>query len=590
MVASRLAGRSTHETPGPIDDVSGDLTVRQYWLILGLTLLGALLLRGCFAVSDPPWHATVGIVWHDEGAWLHNARNKALFGVWQTDQWNPMYLTPVFTAFEYLSFKLFGVGLWQARLVSVLFGVISVLCLAQAVRATASRRAGLVAGMLLATNYLWVMWNRAALLETMMVSFMVLSAAAYIRAQRPGSWAWGIAAGAAAILAFFTKAAAAFFVAAIAIEALSAAWRDGSLSLRGLRVRSAGAATLAGLAIAATVATIVFVIPHWHEVRFYNWQMSVTRKPEYTVRAFVDRASWFPVLHDFFTRMWVLTLLATAGLAGLVVRWRAASPLERLSFLWIGLGCLELLVHDVGNERRLVFLIPPMVVLAALVLARERRLLPQELSRLSRTRALALAPLVLAAFYLLAGAAVRLGFLYEVRPAVRLGAAVAVVAAAVVYATWPRIMAWCARGPWSPAAAAALVAIIATGDLAQYAQWLHVRTDANHRAMVDIGRWLPPETLVHGKLANGLALENRIRPVFVGTGFGNFADRLQRRDIRYALTYTRPRPAYEGRIMLDVLAHRPWRTVRLFPVAESTSGRDEAALIEFTDWIPERAR
>ena len=29
-------------------------------------------------------------------------------------------------------------------------------------------------------------------------------------------------------------------------------------------------------------------------------------------------------------------------------------------------------------------------------------------------------------------------------------------------------------------------------------------------------------------LANGLALENRIRPIFIGHGFGNYDDRLRR--------------------------------------------------------------
>ena len=48
---------------------------------------------------------------------------------------------------------------------------------------------------------------------------------------------------------------------------------------------------------------------------------------------------------------------------------------------------------------------------------------------------------------------------------------------------------------------------------------------------------LPPGTLVHGKLANGLALESRIRPVFVGRDFGNYEDRFRRDDVRYLLTY-----------------------------------------------------
>lgn len=563
-----------------------DLTPRQYRIGLALTMLAALALRCALALADPPWHASVGIVWHDEGAWLHNARNMALFGQWRLDEWNPMYLSPVFTGLEYVSFRLFGVGLWQARLVSALLGAVSVLCLAGAVRQASNRRSGLIAAMLLATNYVWVMWNRAALLETTMVSFMVLSAAAYVRAHRGQAWLWGLAAGAFAILAFFTKAAAAFFLVALGAEALFAAFRDRAEPSRGLRWKSAGVATLAGLGIATALALACFVVPNWQEFRFYNWQMSVTRKPAYTLRALVDRASWLPVVHDFFTRMWVLVLLAIGGLSGAALRWRSAAPIERLSVLWIGLGCLELVAHDVGNERRLVFLIPPMAALAALVVGRDRRLLHPDLSRLSRRRALALAPFVLAAFYLLSGSAVRLGFLYEVRPAVRLGALLAVASAAALYLTWPRVTAWCSRGRWSAAAAATLVGIMVVGDAAQYGQWVLHRTYANYDAMVQLREWLPPGTLVQGKLANGLSLESRIRPIFVGAGFGNFDDRLHRADIRYLLTYTRPRMGYEGRVILDVLAHRKWRIVRTFRVSESASGDDEAALVEFGPAVP----
>jgi len=68
--------------------------------------------------------------------------------------------------------------------------------------------------------------------------------------------------------------------------------------------------------------------------------------------------------------------------------------------------------------------------------------------------------------------------------------------------------------------------------------------------------------------------------VFVGRGFGNYDDRLEREDIRYILTYTRPYLGYEGRVIQDVLRASRWRIVRTFRVAETTTGGDEAALIE----------
>ena len=96
-------------------------------------------------------------------------------------------------------------------------------------------------GALLATNYVYVMWNRVALMEGSMVAFMVASWYAYVRAQTQPLW--GIAAAGFAVLAFFTKAAAVFFVAALGADALL-------LFLWPLdrQARRAAIATLAGLA------------------------------------------------------------------------------------------------------------------------------------------------------------------------------------------------------------------------------------------------------------------------------------------------------------------------------------------------------
>ena len=187
--------------------------------------------RTMYPAADPPWRTTVGVVWHDEGAWVHNARNRALFGTWRADEWNPMYIAPVFTGFEYLSFAAFGVGVRQARLVSELAGVGSVLLLALGVRRIGGDVAGLIAGALLATNYVYVMYDRAAIMEALMVAFIVASWYCSIRAQeRP--W-WGALAGIMAVLAFFTKAAAAFYVVALGVAAVMPAncsmrWRESS--------------------------------------------------------------------------------------------------------------------------------------------------------------------------------------------------------------------------------------------------------------------------------------------------------------------------------------------------------------------------
>ena len=94
-----------------------DLSRRQFAVAFAI-LLAAALLRGLFPAADPPWNPTVGIVWHDEGAWVHNARNKALFGAWSPGRVEPdVHRAGVHRPRVRCRSRRFGVGVRQARLV-----------------------------------------------------------------------------------------------------------------------------------------------------------------------------------------------------------------------------------------------------------------------------------------------------------------------------------------------------------------------------------------------------------------------------------------------------------------------------------------
>jgi hypothetical protein len=445
------------------------------------------------------------------------------------------------------------------------------------------------------------MFDRAALMESTMTAWLVVAWYAYARGA--GAPRWGLVAGAAAVAAYFTKASAVFFVAALGLDAAMvlagvAAWGGSGVPSAALPDGVGGRAahatsprtpverrlawfTLTGLGVAGFTGLAAFVAPSWDQYWFYNWQVSVTRKPSYTLAALLDRASWFPIVHDVFTRMWIATALAGGALIGLLLRWRTSPPAERLLLWWVGLGVVELVLHDVGNERRFVFLVPALLVLAALALGRDRRLVPVEVAGLSRRAALIAAPALLFLLYVLVGALVRLAVIYEIRPGVRVSAALAATLGAAIYTTWPRVPAWVGRERWSARASAMLIGLAMAGNLVLFGQWWTGRTHKNVEASRTIGRRLPPGTVVHGKLANGLALENRIRPLFVGRGFGNYDDRLTRHDVRYLLTYTAPRIGYEGPVIRDVLeAYPEWRIIESFDVAETAGGHDRAALID----------
>ena len=97
--------------------------------------------------------------------------------------------------------------------------------------------------------------------------------------------------------------------------------------------------------------------------------------------------TWFPVLHDLFTRMWFVLALGMTAALGMLARWRELSAGERLLLLWVGLGSAELILHDVGNERRFIFFIPAFVALAAIALGRAR-ILPEGVEHIPRKHAL----------------------------------------------------------------------------------------------------------------------------------------------------------------------------------------------------------
>jgi hypothetical protein len=575
----------------------------RFWSLTILLVLGAITLRGLWLTADPPEVsslprpiADVGVVWHDEGAWTHNARNHALHGVWRTDAWNPVFIAPVFTGLEYASFSLFGVGTWQARMVPLVSGVVAIIALMAGLWAVVGRNAALFGGVLLATNYTFVMWNRAALMESTMTAFIVVSWGAYALATRAASTrtessAWAVLAGAAAVAAFFTKAAAAFFVAALVLEALTSWWLSRSTppsphppisSSHAPIYPSPHLPILMGMAAAGAVALAILVVPYWAEFQFYNWEMTVTRKPSYGLGDFQNRVTYL-LSHGAFSRMWLVLAAAVVATLATVSRWTTTAPAARLAVLWLMVGVLELVIHDSGNERRYVMFVPALIALAGMSVGRWGDV---GIGRwgdevMGKCVALVAVPLT----YLVAGTLLRLVWIEEIRvneytKTVWTSATLAIAAGLFCWAYRARVQAWLSRWALGPVAAAVIVIVTCGTDLTLYGRWAQSRTFLNVEASRMLGGLLPPGTLVHGKLANGLSLENRIAPVFIGRGFGNYADRLERSDARYILSYTLPEPGYEGDVILDVLQHYPQRRVITEFDVQETPGPDRAALIQ----------
>ena len=113
-------------------------------------------------------------------------------GQWVTDNWNPLYIAPVFTGLEYASVpRVRRRALAGSQRVDARGRRCRCCCLVRPCGGWAGPRPGVIAAGLLATNYVWVMYSRAALMEASMVAFMVASFWAAVRAD--DSPPWGLA-------------------------------------------------------------------------------------------------------------------------------------------------------------------------------------------------------------------------------------------------------------------------------------------------------------------------------------------------------------------------------------------------------------
>ena len=139
------------------------------WLGLALILIVAATLRVQHIKADPPAlipavSGSAGI-YFDEGIYCHNARNKILFGMWITDEWNPIVYNAPLTLLYFLAFKLFGVSIVTVKALSVLFGLCGILLFFVGLRTYLGPPHALGLTALFALDFYGVMYNRIGLLE-----------------------------------------------------------------------------------------------------------------------------------------------------------------------------------------------------------------------------------------------------------------------------------------------------------------------------------------------------------------------------------------------------------------------------------------
>ncbi|PWT87665.1 MAG: hypothetical protein C5B54_11935 [Acidobacteria bacterium] len=95
------------------------------WHFIFLLALITLGFRIFQLSADPPSNFSwSGGEFADEGYWSHNARNSVLFGNALQDEWDARVVSPIFAAWQWFSFYLFGVGLVQVRIIGIVSSIL----------------------------------------------------------------------------------------------------------------------------------------------------------------------------------------------------------------------------------------------------------------------------------------------------------------------------------------------------------------------------------------------------------------------------------------------------------------------------------
>jgi len=126
----------------------------------------------------------------DEGRYAEMAREMFASGDWVTTRLNGIKYfekPPLQTWMNALTFTLFGLGEWQARLWTGLCGIGSVLLTAWTGTRLFGGRAGLYTGLVLGSCFYWIIGSQVDSVDMGLSGMMTLSLCALLLAQRPGA-------------------------------------------------------------------------------------------------------------------------------------------------------------------------------------------------------------------------------------------------------------------------------------------------------------------------------------------------------------------------------------------------------------------
>ena len=133
------------------------------FLLIGLLALLRMVHLDSDAYARLSWSSALLT---DEGFYVHTSRNLILFGQSHTDDFNNALIMPLLHGVQVIVFSLCGVGTLQARSISVVSSLLSLLLFFCALRRAFSPRVAWLGLLLLGLDPVFTLYNRLALMDT----------------------------------------------------------------------------------------------------------------------------------------------------------------------------------------------------------------------------------------------------------------------------------------------------------------------------------------------------------------------------------------------------------------------------------------
>lgn len=332
-------------------------------MLVAAIVLGVAL-RFLWIDADPSVFKHVGDV-GDEGYWALAARNLTLFGTYHPDEYVQAAVAPLFTAFVWPAYAVFGVTLAATRLPSAVCAAMTVALIYVALRPL-DRKAALIAAALLAVDHKYFIYSRVGHVEVALGGLLL---AAYLQLSRRAYVTGGLLFGAAVA----TKLTAFWMVLPFALF-LGAQWLRKECRATDV-LRTAFGAAVVGLPLGAWMWLNAAMLAPTYRMLATRGVAILTEGPHAFVDFVMSLTLGYPsiVLQLALLGVYLQRIDATALIGP---RWRQAlqrlTSADLIALSWLVGYSIAVIFFSDMNNRRLNFFFVPMAMVAGLLVIERR--------------------------------------------------------------------------------------------------------------------------------------------------------------------------------------------------------------------------